>query len=65
MSADNLAGDFVLLHIYDEWLNISNEICGDDGETFQEIEEKINAMTTGQIQAILDKKEDLPDGFLN
>lgn len=59
------SGDFVLLHIYHAWVNISNEICGDDEETFQEIEEKINAMTTDQIQTILDKKEDLSDGFLN
>ena len=59
------SGDFVLLHIYDEWLNITDGICGDDGEMFHEIEEKINGMTIDQIQAILDKKEDFPDGFLN
>ena len=59
------SGDFVLLHVYDEWLNITDEICGDDGEKFHEIKEKVNAMTTDQIQAILDKKEDFPDGFLN
>ena len=59
------SGDFVLLHIYDKWLNITDEICGDDEVILHEIEEKINAMTTDQVQAILDKKEDLPDGFLN
>ena len=26
------SGDFILLHIYDAWLNITDEICGDDGE---------------------------------
>ena len=38
------SGDFVLLHIYDEWLNITDEICGDDGEMFHEIKEKIDRL---------------------
>ena len=48
------SGDFVLFHVFEEWLNISDEICGDDGEMFHEIEKKINAMMPDQIQAILD-----------
>ena len=52
------SGDFVLLHIYDEWLNITDGICGDDGEMFQEIKEKVDHLTTSEIEAILDGKKD-------
>ena len=52
------SGDFVLLHVYDAWLNITDEICGDDGEMFQEIEEKVDRLTTSEIEAILDGKKD-------
>ena len=52
------SGDFVLLHVYDEWLNITDEICGDDGEMFQEIEKKVDRLTTSEIEAILDGKKD-------
>lgn len=51
------SGDFVLLHIYDEWLNITNEICGDDSEMFHEIEEKIDRLTPDEFQAIIDGKK--------
>ena len=52
------AGDFVLLHIYEAWLNITDDICGDDGEMFHEIEKKIDHLTTDEVQAILDGKKD-------
>lgn len=52
------SGDFVLLHIFNDWLNISDEICEDDGEKFQEMEEKVDHMTTSEIEAILDGKKD-------
>ena len=52
------SGDFVLLHIYDEWLNITDEICGDDGEMFHEIKEKIDRLTIDEFQAIRDGKKD-------
>lgn len=52
------SGDFVLLHVYDEWLNITDEICGDDGEMFQEITEKVDRLSTSEIKAILDGKKD-------
>ena len=52
------SGDFVLLHIYDEWLNITDEICGDDGDILHEIEEKVDRLTTSEIEAILDGKKD-------
>ena len=52
------SGDFVLLHIYDEWLNISDEIYGDDDEIFDEIKEKIDRLTIDEFQAILDGKKD-------
>ena len=52
------SGDFVLLHIYNEWLPINDEICGDDGATLHEIEEKVNRLTTDEIQAIFDGKKD-------
>ena len=52
------SGDFVLLHIYDEWLNITDEICGDDGEMFQEIAEKVGRLSTSEIEAILNGKKD-------
>ena len=52
------SGDFVLLHVYDEWLNITDEICGDDGEMFQEIAEKVGRLTPSEIEAILDGKKD-------
>lgn len=52
------SGDFVLLHVYDEWLNITDEICGDDGEMFREITEKVDRLTTDEIKAILDRKKD-------
>lgn len=52
------SGDFVLLHIYDEWLNISDEIYGDDDEIFDEIKEKIDRLTSSEIEAILDGKKD-------
>ena len=52
------SGDFTLLHIYDEWLNITDEICGDDGEMFHEIKEKIDRLTIDEFQAILNGKKD-------
>lgn len=52
------SGDFVLLHIYDEWLNISDEIYGDDDEIFDEIKEKIDRLTSSEIEAILNGKKD-------
>ena len=52
------SGDFVLLLIYDEWLNITDEICGDDGEMFHEIKEKIDRLTIDEFQAIIDGKKD-------
>ena len=52
------SGDFVLLHIYDEWLNISDEIYGDDDEIFDEIKEKIDRLTSSEIEAILVGKKD-------
>lgn len=59
------SGDFILLHIYNKWLNITDEICGDDGEMFHEIKEKIGRLTIDEFQAIIDGKKDFPDGFLN
>ena len=56
--ATSESGDFVLLHIYDEWLNITDEICGDDGDILHEIEEKVDRLTTSEIEAILDGKKD-------
>ena len=52
------SGDFVILHLYEEWLNISDEICGDDGEVLHGIERKVDSMTTDEIQAVLDGKKD-------
>lgn len=52
------SGDFVLLHIYDEWVNISDEIYGDDDEIFDEIKEKIDRLTNSEIEAILNGKKD-------
>ena len=52
------SGDFVILHNYEEWLNITDEICGDDGEMFQEITEKVDRLSTSEIEAILDRKKD-------
>ena len=52
------SGDFVLLYIYDEWVNITDEICGDDGDILHEIEEKVDRLTTSEIEAILDGKKD-------
>ena len=52
------SGDFVLLHIYDEWLNITDEICGDDGDILHEIEEKVDRLTASEIEAIIDGKKD-------
>ena len=51
-------GDFVLLHIYNEWLPINDEICGDDGGILHEIKEKVDRLTTSEIEAILDGKKD-------
>ena len=59
------SGDFVILHVYVEWQNITDEICGDDGDILHEIEKKVDRMTTSKIKAIRDGKEDFPDGFLN
>ena len=59
------SGDFVILHVYVEWQNITDEICGDDGDILHEIEKKVDRMTTSKIKAIRDVKEDFPDGFLN
>lgn len=49
---------FVLLHIYDTWIDIQEEICGDDGAILHEIEEKVDRLTCDEIQAILDGKKD-------
>ena len=51
-------GEFVLLQIYDEWLNSTDEICGDDGDILHEIEEKVDRLTTSEIEAILDGEKD-------
>ena len=48
------SGDFVLLHIYDEWLNITDGICGDDGEGLEGMGERSDRLATDEIQAILD-----------
>ena len=50
--------DIVILHWYEDWLNISEEICGDDGAILHEIEEKVDRLTTSEIEAILDGKKD-------
>lgn len=55
------SGDFVLLHIYDCWMNISDEICGDDGEILHEIEEKVDRLTADEIQAILNGEKDFDE----
>lgn len=52
------SGDFVLLHIYNEWLPINDEICGDDGDILREIKEKVDRLTTSEIEAILDGKKE-------
>lgn len=52
------SGDFVILHNYEEWLNITDEICGDDEGVFHEIEEKVSRLSPSEIQAILDGKKD-------
>ena len=59
------SGDFVILDVYIEWQNITDEICGDDGDILHEIEKQVDRMTASKIKAIRDKKEDFPDGFLN
>lgn len=50
--------DAVVLHWFNEWLDIQSEICGDYGELREQLEDKINAMTPEQVQAILDGKKD-------
>ena len=52
------SGDFVLLHIYNEWLPINDAICGDDGDILREIKEKVDRLTTSEIEAILDGKKE-------
>lgn len=52
------SGNFVLLHIYNEWLPINDEICGDDGDILHEIKEKVDRLTTSEIEAILDGKKE-------
>jgi len=51
--------DAVIIHCYNEWLDISESIYGDDGTILHEIEEKLNNMSTEDIQAILDGKKGL------
>lgn len=50
--------DIVIIHWYEDWLNISEEICGDDGAVLHELEEKVDRLTTSEIEAILDGKKD-------
>ena len=57
------SGDIVILHNYEEWLNITDEICGDDGGILHEIEEKVGRLSTSEIEAILNGKKDFNDEF--
>ena len=57
------SGDFVILHNYEEWLSITDEICGDDGGILHEIEEKVGRLSASEIEAILDGKKDFNDEF--
>lgn len=50
--------DFVILHTYENWVDISEEICGDDGVILHKLEDKVDRMTTSEIEAILDGKKD-------
>ena len=52
------SGDFVILHNYEEWLNITDEICGDDVDILHEIEEKVGRLSPSEIEAILNGKKD-------
>lgn len=54
------SGNFVLLHIYNSWVNISNEICGDDGEILNKIKEKLNRPTVEEILHRMKKKTTYP-----
>lgn len=50
--------DFVILHFYENWVDISEEICGDDGVILHELENKVDRMTTSEIEAVLDGSKD-------
>ena len=39
-------------------MNISDEICGDDGDILHEMKEKVERLTTSEIEAILDGKKE-------
>lgn len=52
------SGDFVLLYIYNEWLPINDEICGDDVDILHKIEEKVGRLSTSEIEAILAGEKD-------
>lgn len=47
-----------ILYTYSNWLNIEEEICGDGGIMFHKIEEKVDRLTTSEIETILDGKKD-------
>lgn len=44
--------DYLLLHVYHEWVNIEEEICGDN-LLLKDFQEKVDTLSTKEIEKIL------------
>lgn len=45
-------GDYLLLHVYKEWVDIEEEICGDD-LLLKDFQRKVDSLSTKEIEKIL------------
>lgn len=45
-------GDYLLLHVYKEWVDIEEEICGDD-LLLKDFQRKVDSLSTKEMEKIL------------
>lgn len=46
--------DYVLFHVYENWVDIEQEICGDDAFYLRKFQEKLDELSTKDIEKILE-----------
>lgn len=45
-------GDYLLLHVYKEWVDIEEEICGDD-LLLKDFQRKVDSLSVKEMEKIL------------
>lgn len=49
-------GDYLLLHVYKEWVDIEEEICGDD-LLLKDFQKRVDTLSTQEMEKILLKMD--------